>query len=500
MAPIKPLWTAPSLLAGCALFGFAVLTTLATVLNNAYSFGATFFDSTIFQTIIWRSGPALRLPESFGGLSFLHTHLSPINEVPNLLSYLVPVDRMVWYGLVYGVVDGFLLLAVFILLRAQGAGRVLPAFAGTLLFYCCGAVAVGRFEPHQETASTLFMVAFFAAWAFRRPGWMLAMLVLNATVREDCGLLLAFPLALLAGHAAWRGEAQEARRLAGLALLSSLLSLLAIAAKQAWFTRFDVLSAVYYPPWPNSFAHLSAAVLRHRVHLVLVEAQSLWLPGLALCLAALWRRDARLAIGFAAFVPFWVFNFFSLLDLNVTLGSYKSFPLVLMLVWPAILAIRGGGGRALALVQVVVLVVGCWGWADGGVRFAAATGIEALKSRWLLRPQTEQAQTYGLLEPRFGTAELGLTRVSMGVLALYPYSFEHFVVSEVQQGKADGAPYLQSLVWFQGDRDQPVTDAYLAQGGFPYRYSIPGTKLRIASRRPRAALPGFAPFLEPAAP
>ena len=140
----------------------------------------------------------MKLPRSFGGRSFLHIHLSPINYLPNALSYLIPIDRMTWFGLTYGILDGLLLLAVFACLYSLFGARVLLTFAGTMLFYCSGLITVGQFEPHQEYASALFMVGFFVAWALDRWPWAVAMLLLNATVREDCGALLAFPLFLLA--------------------------------------------------------------------------------------------------------------------------------------------------------------------------------------------------------------------------------------------------------------------------------------------------------------
>ena len=94
-----PRWTAGGLFAAGTLFAIALLTTIATVLNNAYCWGSTFYDSTIFQTVIWRSGAALKLPDSISGQSFLNLHFSPINYLPNALSYLAPIDRMTWVRL-----------------------------------------------------------------------------------------------------------------------------------------------------------------------------------------------------------------------------------------------------------------------------------------------------------------------------------------------------------------------------------------------------------------
>lgn len=493
-------WTAPSLLAAAVLAAFAVLTNIATVLNNAYSNGSTFFDSAFFQTIIWRSGLALRLPSSFGGNSFLNVHLSPINYLPNALSYLLPLDRMTFYGLVYGINDALLALMAFIVLRALSGGRDIPAFLGTLLFCFCGLIVEPRFEPHQEFASSLFMLAFFVAGAFGRPRWAITLLVLNASVREDAGILLAFPVFLLAFHAWWRdGLTRPAGQLLATALGSTALTVIAFVIKRRYFNQFDSLSAFYYPPWPHTFDHLSGAIIAERAHLILRDASYIWLPGLVLIAGAAVLRDIRLAFAFFAYLPYWAFNFFSNGELNAVLGSYKSFPFVPMLLWPAILAVRAAPTRrqGLAALQIATLLAGSFGWHDGTLRFAYPPGVEALKSRWELQPGTERAEIYRMLEPRITSENLGLMRASSGVLALYPFNFEHFGIAQIREGVEDGAPYLKSLAWFEGDRDQAITDKFLAEGDFPYRYRFIGTKLRLATRLTPMQLPALNGLIEP---
>lgn len=479
-----------------------MFTNIATVLNNAYREGATFYDSTIFQTIIWRSGLAMKLPDSFGGLSYLHTHLSPINYLPNALSYLAPTDRMTWFGLTYGVVYGLLLIAVFVILRPLFGARAVLAFAGAILFYCSGLITEGQFEPHQEYASSLFMIGFFIAWALGRSYWAITMLLLNVTVREDCGMLLAFPLFLLAVHGWWHerrtGLTRDTIRLFTLGLVSALLSVVTFIIKRRYFPLFDPMSAFYYPPWPNTFAHLSGPIIMSRLKSVIIDAQFIWIPGLLLCASAAVLRDVRITFAFVAYLPYWIFNFFSNGELNAVLGSYKAFPFLLMLVWPAILAARAPvhQRRALALLQVAVLLIAPFGWRDGGPRFADPTGVQQLKRRWLLQPETEQAGIYRMLEPHWAIGDLGPMRASIGVLALYPYSFEHFVFSQILPGKEYEAANLTSLVWFAGDRDQAFTGRFLEIGHFPYRYRVIGTKLWIASRKPPEELPTFAGLIE----
>jgi hypothetical protein len=79
--------------------------------------------------------------------------------------------------------------------------------------------------------------------------------------------------------------------------------------KRLFFHEVDIFTVFYYGAQP--FAHLSPDVIASRVQSTIFHRQYLWLPGLVLLVGAVWLRDARLIIGWAAFFPYWVLNFFS---------------------------------------------------------------------------------------------------------------------------------------------------------------------------------------------
>jgi len=114
-----------------------------TVLNNAYAYGATLHDSTIFATIMWRSGWLLMPAPALGTESFFNTHITPIHYLPNLFSYWFPGDRITYYALVYGAVYGALLggfialgfIAVRRLRPANGAGASMGGVMKTWIPY-----------------------------------------------------------------------------------------------------------------------------------------------------------------------------------------------------------------------------------------------------------------------------------------------------------------------------------------------------------------------------
>jgi hypothetical protein len=495
-------WTPAEFIAASGLFALGLMTMVNTVLNNAYSVGSTLYDSGFFQTIIWRSGWALRPAPTIDDVSFLNVHLSPINYLPNALSYLLPIDRMSYYGLVYGVVVGLMLLVTFMILRRQYCGRIVPAVIGSVLFYLSGPVNDGQWEPHQEQASSLFMLWFFLALGAGRPRPAVLMLVLNAATREDCGLILALPLLLLALHERWprrerppAGGRPDALRFAG---LSILLSAVAFAVKLSFFNLRDATSTFYYGSPP--FGHLSVGLIEDRLSHTILHQTYLWLPGLVLLVGAIWRRDPRLVIGWIAFFPYWLFNFLSKSDLNAALGSYKAFPLVVTLLWPAIIALdRARPDRGpLGLLQMAVLVAAGVTWDNGEWRLAPPTGWPQLADRWVLRRETEQAERYREFESRLDSGGLGRVRASMGVLALYPYSFPIWFRSEVLPDAEAEAASLDSLLWFAGDRDEAISEKWLTSGHFPYLYHVSGTRISLATRVPADKLTAYAGAIEPA--
>ena len=49
------------------------------------------------------------------------------------------------------------------------------------------------------------------------------------------------------------------------------------------------------------------------------------------------------------------------------------------------------------------------------MHFATPIGVEQLKRRWFLQPETEHAEIYRMFEPRLAIGDLGSLRASVGV-------------------------------------------------------------------------------------
>ncbi|MEO7243494.1 MAG: hypothetical protein ABIW85_11350 [Variovorax sp.] len=457
-----------------------------TIYNNAYAYGATVHDSTFFEGMIWHAGWALRLPQVMGGGSYFQTHVSPLMLVPNALSYLYPGDRLSFYALVYGAGYGLMSLVVFWLLAKGGRGfaSAILAALGGLAFFCSQSVFMGAWEPHMEVVAPAFAMLSIRAWQQRSYGVALSWHVTVSMLREDFALLFCAPIVLLAG-AQYLRERVPAPDLARERLLWAAkflgLSLaytgLAILLQKIFYPGVSVLDNVYFSA-DAPFGHLSAALLQERATEIAQHRIGMWLPLALLVAGTLWLRDLRLLAGALCFIPFLAIGFISKEGTSGSLTSYKAFPLGLALLWPALMAPRAGPDRfRYLLLQALAMGASLIFFIEPGT-------VRVANERWVPRPLSRNADVYRAFLPQLKALQRqGSVRASHGVRALYPYDFAPWYLSDIENLKPEQLPGVQTLLWFQGDRNQMEIDALLKRGRYRVT-AVPNTRIRIAQRLP----------------
>gem|GEM_PF-5768431 len=466
-----------------ALAGYAVYNTC---LNNAYQYGATTWDSAEFASAIWRSGWTLKLAPVFGDTSFFVFHSSPIQYIPNLISYVFTGDRITYYGLVYGVIYGAMFFSVFTLLAAN-----MPSWFGTLVavvgaaaLFCSQIVVGGSWEMRIDFAAPLFAILAFSAWQLRHYKLAGLWLVLNAGVREDIGVIFAIPLFMLVIVQWWSLRVSDAplarERLrwgVALVLLSVLTAVASYTAQTTYFNVFDQVNASYYS-LNDPLGHITEDMLARRASHIFYNLPGVWLPLCVLFAAAIAFADMRLMVGVFGFFPYLLAMIFSKTDISGMLLSYKPFPLMLSMVWPAIIALE-----KIPQMKRRYMVLQCIVLASGLTYFSEALP-RALYYRWTPNPLTENAHLYR----RFGEKVLdkenpfsGHVRASHGIIALYPYQFPLWWDSNVGMMKPEEEEKIETLIWFEGDRDGDGVQEILNKGNFA-RSMIPGTQIMIGRR------------------
>ncbi len=462
---------------------FAAYCVYNTTMNNAYEYGSTFYDSAEFATVLWHSGLTLFMGPAFGG-SIYSTHASTINYFPTVLSYLWMGERMDFYALVYACVYAATIFTAFRLLLRLAPAPWMAALGAFMLF--CGEIIFGgSWEMRSDYVAPLCMLMAFSAWQLRRYRACLVWFILTTMVREDLGLMAAAPLALLAGWQFWvlrksdRALAREKRGWALRILIVTVVWTMAtIYVQKHFFQVYDLFHEQYYDA-VDPFHHLSAKLIADRAwHLFSVQ-QGIWLPLVALAVAGVWFKDVELLIGAVAFAPYLLAMFFSKSEMSAQWSSYKPFVLVLCVMWPAVMALARPENerRRYAVLQAVVLVC--------GLASMRAQTFHQAASRWLPQPLVSHANLYREFGQKQLEAEGSLNpnvRASHGVLALYPYQFGAYWSTWIVSIKPEEMGNIQTLIWFRGDRDQPLIDKALMTGSFDIK-DIEGTKLRVAHRR-----------------
>ncbi len=456
-----------------------------TVYNNSHEYGATLHDSTIWPLLMWRNDWALSMSGALGNASFYNTHVSPIHYLPVLLSYVYPGNWLSYYGLVYALVFAALVIACYRLLIQQTARPVAVVLAGlgTVLFFFSQSVFQGAWEMHMEFFSPLLVLLMFQNWQLRRYKSALVWLLLNAAVREDIAAINAAILTLLVA-AQWLDAridypllAKERLRWGCLLIGVSLVYTVAAFVAQKYF--FHPFVQDMYFPKDDPFGHITGELLQHRLAVIFSTRSGLWLPIVVLIAGAAVLRDKQLLAAPLGVLPYWLVFFFAKFEGGGIMDTYRPFAFVILLLWPALMAIgqpRASRRRYRYMwLQAIVLVA--------GISYLDHFFFSTVKGRFWPQPMAynnAQYQRFGARLPLL--QQEGVVRASHGVLALYPYQFPAWYLSNIADLKPDEAKKVSVFLWFENDRDQALVDAVLKQGTFEY-YPVPGTKIHIAHRR-----------------
>ncbi|MDB4962332.1 MAG: hypothetical protein JWP01_2331 [Myxococcales bacterium] len=322
-------------------------------------------DSGLLSGIAYRSGPLLTPPPIACdyATSFYQVYVSPIVSVFSGLSYLVPVGRIEWFAFVEGLVYFPLGIAVYALARRVApscALRRLPiTMVAALSFAFSGLVLWMIRYPHYEAATPGLLCLLLVAVVSGRTrlSWML--LAFTVSVRQDGGAHAALAL-LPVLYLKWRGTEMlpSKRRLVAIIVVALAASVAGFAFQRLFFVPADRMRAIY--TGSPAYSHLSFSVVVERARTFVEICHVIYYPFLATVLVAALRRDARYLLGWAATLPWFLFNFVAFDDSKSSFAVYTVAPFLVGVFWVylygAVLTPPNRRMRAGALEAVFALV------------------------------------------------------------------------------------------------------------------------------------------------
>lgn len=483
--------TALNIALGSLAFAIPFLAYASNILHVFYIHGSSFLDAGWYAYLIHDADLQLHNPPFIGG-SYFAIHISPLFLLTSAIGHLLPLTRIQFYAVFVGISHALPALAVFWLL-VSGYGMTGPArgaaaaFLGALFSLDGLALAIAKF-PHFAMFLVGTAMMFLAALVLRRFGIALVFFLLCLITRDDAGFHLFALLSLALILEWWRGAPLAALKPLALFAIAALLYSSAAVAYQLIFPKEQSLLVQEYLGQPL-FAGFTAASMGERLLAWGAYRHYVVMPALAAAGWAILRHNPQIVLGYAAFVPWALLHLGAVRTLVATLPSYYAFPFMLAAFWPLIglYMQRRHDGTAWPAVEPVV-------------GFAVLTALSFVPSPLQHNPThmrlpadffsppslSRQMATDQALARLAQAKELGTEIVDQSVLAVVP---EFYPPRNVLGSQAQAAP--DSIVYFAQGFDSAQTRAAIAQAGLDRSYEVPGTAIRVASRRDLSGVAGL---------
>jgi len=483
------------------------------VLNNFYSSG-DMLDPVWLASIAWHSDFGQHAPPAMP-VSFFTSHVSPIFWLPNLVSYVLPLSKIDYFGLWYGGIYALYSAGIYkawLLNRPKAASglavlgevplAVVVGLAATFSAFPMQALRL----PHYELALPAFALWFLITLVEGRYRWAILWFALCLMVREDAGLHL-FAVLFLWG-AAWRFTSTfyarpwpRARYVWAFAAAALAYAIFAVLLKNFVIQADNLFTRLYVgtPPWH----HITGELLLERLRFYALERTWITVPLLVTMGWAAISRNPLLPLGYIAFLPWLLLNFQATHVTPGTLGYYYGFPFWLALAWPLIalhLWPQLGQRPPRRWPYLLVLAASLAGWQyDRVVVYPLQKGFFdkypfAITSELLHRHNYEEFVGY------FAAHEKEFARSGVD-LAVFGLVMDHVTRRNwLEEQKLTDPPEI--LIYFTGGFEWPIhVVPLLATGFYGHFYQVPGTRIELAAHAPLDTLvPGPSPFVPEASP
>ncbi|MDE8349227.1 MAG: hypothetical protein POG74_07025 [Acidocella sp.] len=494
--PSRSLYTPASvwfLLPVVVLVPMAAFGTL--VLRHFYVLGAFWSDSGAIAAVMWHSDPLLRLPLVNGAASFFQYHIAPFFLLLSLLSRLIPFSEVWFFAIVSGVAFMLPGLAVYWLLvgnlRMTRGFTPLAAAGISLLFAFNGmALAVSR-NPHFEMLIVGTGMMFLVGLLQKRYVIATIFFMLCLTIREDAGLHLVTLLGVFSFVGKFSGISLNKLKpvliYGGVALLYSLL---AIAVQKLYFPGYDALRNVYIGS-PASPPHGWPLVPKLLIYYV-IKRGFIFLPAYLALAWAYRARNIMLAAGYLAVVPWAILSLFAVSPWAATLSGYYCFPFIFALFWvllgPRLAASYGSTQPPLKYPVVIFSLLLLTSYIELGQQYNP--GHIALPQSFYQLPsaQLRHVTAQALQDFVQDKAQLGSVKIDSGVAALDPRDYTGAQLVEMQPSLP-----ADTIIYFANGYQLALVLAAAQKEQLDNYYLVPGTSLRVVSRRQLTGIAGLAP-------
>ncbi len=478
------------------------------ILNAFYHFGAPYSDAGLFANLIWHNSWEFMNPSPRGNFSYLGVHFTPFLVLVGQLSHFFPTHLVEFFAGFMGALYASLGLAMFyafsrfISLEKFWQAALLAGIS--IAFSFNGSVMMGIWMPHFEYAIPL---GIFLTLFHLRMGqlWLSALfLAFTLSLREDAGLHFTAVLGLLAAITYLRERSFKKIKIEAvyiaIALGYSMAAFWATAHVREIYNVHEGLLATIYTGYPP-YDHLSWSLITQRLVMIFNEHEYLWLGFLITLSWAWYRRDPYLAAGFAAVIPWFLFNLTAANGNTGYLYAYYSYPVVIALGWPLLAYLwRYGAAISPAAIReafILQAVLACSGLIAGDVGSKQLEFGPTYGARWgsyQLQPSVEgRERIWSFVQTlNSGNKALGVVAAdhTFAGLSVGPVAGRDLIYSETSPPTipVDSVAYISP--W-----PTPMARQIAATNRLTYQYCVAATNVCLITNRAPSELGSFSYLL-----
>jgi len=310
------------------------------ILNHFYCAG-DLTDPGQQARIGWRNDWWLPSP-SPDKTTFLSTHLALIFWPINLISYVLPLDVISFYGLFQAFIYATYATAIFeawqsFVLKPEST-RFVGALSGAVVAVLATFSAVGMQSlklAHSELLIPALALWFFVFLRKQETYKAIAAFTLCLMVREDAGLhLFGVIFLILLGTHIQKKNFPESKQLMMFGICGLIYAVLAFFIRGSLPGHWNNFASVYSgtPAWD----HITNEFIINRLRFYTIHRSYIWIP---IVLSVIWSflaSDLLILVGYFAFIPWLIISFFAVFSTSGEMGYYYAFPFWFSLAWPVI--------------------------------------------------------------------------------------------------------------------------------------------------------------------
>jgi hypothetical protein len=328
----------------CSYYLAATFLFLVLVLLNynyvctTYYFGYTAgWDGPLLSHIMYRQDWEPDHVPYTGIGPYYQSHFSPIFFILSLFSYVLPVSKIAYFGIIQGIFLGLFFIASYSFLYKYYLinKRITVIIGLALLAFVLALNGINIkviWHHHFEHWIPIFIALFLCFWIQKQLLWASISFIVLLLIREDAGFHFFGLIFLTILYDYYKRKRLEGT-LVVFCIIAFCYSIFALYIQKTFYPGDKAFFRVYFDP-SNPFVHLNYSEILQRLKSLLLSRGCVVFPIIVQIFWAIISKRYHILIAVISNIPWIILHFIAKADGAISLNTYYSFSIAVLFFWP----------------------------------------------------------------------------------------------------------------------------------------------------------------------